>query len=394
MIKKIPIQNLKIGMYIHDLNCNWLDHSFASNQFKVNSSNQIEDIKKIAITHLYIDTDKGLDDTQASKPKMAPKRVPLREAMARAINIKEETSQAIHDVMDDVRLGRNLKVDKLNPIIDNMVESVTGNPDALLGLTRIRQADKYTYQHSVSVSILLSAFGEHMGMPREEIVQLGMGGLLHDIGKSKLATDIAIPTRLLEKKSLSLAKKHIEYSVQILNEVPDISDIVKNIAIEHHERYNGTGYPQSKSGEDISIYGQMAAIVDHYDSITSDSEMTKGIPPNEAMKQLIALSKRSGAFNPELVQLFIHCMGIYPVGSLVSLSNGKFAVVIESNSGELLAPNIRVIFNSLTRAFIEPEDIDLSSAQASSAKIVGAVDPDKWNIDPLEYIDIKQPTPE
>jgi len=395
-------------MYVNELNCNWLDHPFATNKFAVTSTDHIEKIRKAGVKELSIDTERGLDvETEKKSPKQqskkpqvkSPEAAPVKESnppkpekmnlkmeLRRAVKVRQQATEVIGSIMEDVRLGKQLAVEKITPVVESMVESVMANQNALLGLNRIREMDQYTFEHSVSVSVLLSAFAKHLGMPKEDIIEMGVGGLLHDIGKTKTPLQVLNKPAKLTNTEFEVMRRHVIYSEKILSQVPGISDIAVNIAKEHHERYDGSGYPLKKKGDDISLYGQMAAIVDVYDAITADRCYHKGMTPNSAMKKLIQWG--GGHFNRDLVQAFINCVGIFPPGTLVSLSDGRIAVVLEVVSGKLLYPVVRVVFDSLKRSFLTPEDISLSDQSDSSLTIVGAVDPVKWRIDPTEYLDI------
>jgi len=408
MIKKIPLKSLRVGMYVHDLDCSWMNHPFATSKFAVSSAEDIKKIRQAGITELVIDTDRGLDvardderpmqaapqkpskQASAAKPattgKSSPPKTDLKDELKRAVKVREEATEVISTIMEDVRLGKQVAIEKIGPVVENMVESVMSNTDALLGLTRIRDMDQYTFEHSVSVSVLLSAFAKHLGMSREDIIEVGVGGMLHDIGKTKTPLRVLNKPAKLTSGEFEVMRKHVTYSKEILALVPGLSEISLNIAVEHHERFDGSGYPLKKKGDEISLYGQMAAIVDVYDAITADRCYHKGMLPSTAMKKLNQWS--GGHFNPELVQAFIHCVGIYPPGTLVSLSNGQVAVVLESSEGQLLYPVVRVIFDSLKRSFLPQEDVDLSSQSENPLTINGSVNPEVWRIDPAEYMDI------
>ncbi|QYZ66287.1 MAG: phosphodiesterase [Gammaproteobacteria bacterium (ex Lamellibrachia satsuma)] len=404
MIKKIDISSLMIGMYVHDLRCNWMKHPFAVNKFEIRNKMQIGAIRNAGIRELYIDTDKGIDtekhDAAYEVKKQSAEKVlldsetklkstrtkSLADELVYASKVKKEATRVVADIMEDARLGRQIELERVNPVVEGIVSSVMRNEDALLGLTRIRKMGKYTFEHSVSVSVLLTAFAKHLNFPEEDLLQIGIGGLLHDIGKIKTPQNILNKPGKLTDQEFAIMKKHVVYSKEILETVPGISDIILNIATENHERLDGTGYLDGKRGDEISIYGQMAAIVDVYDALTADRVYREGMPPNTALVKLVTWG--SSHFNQELLQNFIHCVGIYPIGSVVSLSDARLAVVVESGKKDLLSPKIRIIFDSIKRQFLTPQDVDLSVRQkGEKITIVSAVDPAKWRISPDDYLD-------
>jgi HD-GYP domain-containing protein (c-di-GMP phosphodiesterase class II) len=405
MIKQIPASKLKVGMHVHDLDCSWLQHPFVRNSFKIISDEQIQQILDAKITKLYIDTEKGFDATTSKKEPPKAKQVaeanvtyiadaqqeesgktPLNIELKRAANIRKAALQAVANIFEDIREGRPISLDMASMIVDDMVTSVISNSDALLGLTRIRKVDKYTLEHSVGVSILLITFGKYIGLTREELVDIGIGGLLHDIGKALTPPNILNKPGRLSPNEYNIIQKHVGFSQDLASELNDLSEVALQVVTEHHERIDGSGYPHKIIGDNISLYGQMAAIVDFYDAITTDRVYCEAISQSAALKKLIDWGKEQ--FNQELVQRFIHCIGIYPIGLLVALSNGEFAVVIESSQQGLLLPKVRIIFNSVERRYIEVRDLDLANQPDSNPiTIVSTVDAKKWRIRPEEFMD-------
>lgn len=400
MIKKIASSKLEVGMYVHDLNCNWLTHPFVRNSFPVTTKEQIRKILDAKIKELYIDTEKGLDvhkakpttsDTSnhlsAEIPHDQPATQPvlLRQELSRAANITKAAIHVLSNILEDVREKRPIDTEAASFVVEDMVGSVTRNSDALLGLTRIRTISEYTLEHSIGVSVLLITFGKYLGLNQAELKDLGLGGMLHDLGKELVPQSIIKKPGKLTPDEYVIMHKHVEYTYGLLKDIPGIPEIVLQVVREHHEYYDGTGYPHQIAGNDISLYGQMAAIIDIYDAITTDRVYGEAISQPAALGKLFDWGQQK--FNQELVQRFIHCIGIYPIGALVSLSNGYFAVVMESGTQGLLLPKVRVVFNSIRRQFVMPKDIDLSHQKTEDKlSIVGAVDSRKWGIVPEEFL--------
>ncbi|HEC16692.1 MAG TPA: HD-GYP domain-containing protein [Sedimenticola sp.] len=393
MIKKIPTSRLRVGMYIYDLNCDWASHPFALNDFQITSQGQIREIMKIGIEAVYIDTDRGLDveDTAAgSPPDDAGERPPeyetkpLIEELAAAANVRKKAIGMMSRIMEDVRAGKPVEMEQITPAVENMARSILRNTDASVGLTRIKRVDKYTAEHCVNVSILMMAFHKSLSLDDDELVQTGISGLLQDIGKARIPEYILNKPGGLTPKETAAVRRHVKYGLEILKKTPGISAVSLRTVAEHHERFDGSGYPAKMRGDLISLYGQMAAISDVYDALTADRAYKKGIPPHAAMIELL----QTGQHNSALVQKFIHCIGIYPVGSLVALSNGCFAVVIESNSDNLLHPRVKIIFDSIKRQYLPPEVVDLSSPdKKEDLTIISAIDAKKWHIRPEEFLE-------
>lgn len=399
MIKQIPLSQLIIGMYVHDLNCSWLQHPFTVNRFMLRSQDQLDRIEQAGIKEIAIDTDKGLDVGEesaplppevaevTSEPPLAKtdttREITLQDELPRAAKVKKEAIKVMTEVMENIRRGNPVVLDKLTPVIEEMSTSIINNSDALLGLMQIRKADRYIFEHAIGVSVLLITFGHSLALGTSELKQLGLGGLLLDIGKVMSPPAILNKPGRLSDAEFAIMQKHVSTTLEILSAYSDIPDTARNMAAEHHERLDGSGYPRQLGGDDISFYGQMAAIADVFDAKTSNRAYRKGASPHTILKKLVLDKNR---FNPELVHQFVHCLGIYPIGTLVSLSNGKLAVVCETSKKGLLSPKIRVIFDTTKRQLLTPVDIDLATDE-SGIKIVGAVEAEKWRLRPEEYLD-------
>ncbi len=403
MIKKVSVQQLKPGMFIHDMNCGWMEHPFLTGSLNVRNGKEIEKIADSGIREVYIDTSKGLDvadaptetevkDSIAHEMEIIAEKVKpagsvsLHDEMARSHKVHGEANKIIHSLMQDVRLGKQIELEQVNPIVERMSESILRNQDALLSLCRIKQKDNYTFLHSVSIGALMMSFARAVNLSPEEMRQVGIGGMLHDIGKTKVPDKILNKPGKLTEEEFLIMKSHVVHSRDILSDTPGIAQASLDVAAQHHERYDGSGYPLKLKGSEMSIYGQMASIVDVYDAITSDRCYHKGMEPTVALRKLFEWSKFH--FNPELVHTFVRSIGIYPVGTLVMLESGRIGIVIEQSGVSLALPLVRAIFNAKKGYYITPEDVDLSKplGQGGADKIVSHESPAKWGIDPHKFM--------
>jgi putative nucleotidyltransferase with HDIG domain len=402
VIKKVKTGQLKPGMFVHDFNCGWLQHPFFASTIKIKNGKMIQKIFDSGIQEVYIDTDKGLDVADAPTEQEVDKNiqteisrvaepetgdrnpVSVKEEINKAQEIKKEAKQAVQEIMEDIRLGKRLEVDKADRVVNKMVDSIFRNKDALVSLGRIKKTDEYTFFHSVSVSVLLISFAKHLGFDPELIKSIGIGGLLHDVGKMKVPAEILKKPGKLSDDEYKKIKGHAVHSRLILEQHPDISDLSVFIAAQHHERFDGTGYPDGLKGNEINEFGRMAAIVDVYDAITSDRCYHRGMLPSEALRKLFEWSEFH--FDRTLVQHFIRCMGIYPVGTLVSLESGLIGVVMDHGERSLLQPIVRIIYDIIRKQPIDPYAVDLSQLEGGSEdRIKGYEQPEKWDIKPEEY---------
>jgi putative nucleotidyltransferase with HDIG domain len=263
-----------------------------------------------------------------------------------------------------------------------MITSIFRNQNALLSLGRIKQADEYTYMHSMSVCVLMISFGKHLGLDLKQLRDIGVGAMLHDIGKMKVPQDILHSKRPLTEKEYEKMKEHVEFGRTILEETGGIAETSVLLTAQHHERLDGSGYPNRLKGDRISTYAQAAAIVDVYDAITSERCYRRGVPPTEALRRIFEWSKCY--FDNELVQQFIRCVGIYPVGSLVRLESGLLAVIINNDEKSLLHPVVRIIYDTKKGKHTAPYDIDLSKGEGD--RIASYEVPDKINVIPEMYL--------
>ncbi len=402
-IKKIPANRLEPGMFIHDLNCGWMNHPFLTARFKLESEHDLKKILDAGIREVYIDTALGhsFDDAptetevaqeldreieQMARAESAAPRASTREELARANKIHSEANQLMRNIMNDVRLGKQVQVEQMEPLVDKMAGSILRNSGALLSLSRIKNKDEYTFQHSVSVSALLIAFARGLALDEETIRQAGLGGMVHDVGKMQTPDNILNKPGKLTDDEFSIMRHHVVASREILEITPNITQTALDVAAQHHERYDGSGYPGHLQGDAISRIGQMAAIIDVYDAITSDRVYHKGMAPTEALRKLFEWSKFH--FNPELVHAFAKVVGIYPVGALVRLESGRLAVVVEHRESSMLQPLVRVMFDARRNHYLKPEDVDLSRSlgKGGGDRIVGHESAKKWQIEPMKFL--------
>ena len=398
MSKRIEVGQLKPGMFVTDLGSDWMAHPFLRKSLLIKDEATIEKIIASGIHQVYIDPKRGLDvedapthtevDRQLTEEmlRVAAEPVPERritatEELGRAKKIHAEANQIIQDIMQDARLGQQVRVEKVEPVVGKITESILRNGGALLSLCRVKNKDDYTFLHSVSVCALQVSFCRSLAMDPETIRLAGIGGLLHDIGKVKVPDAILNKPGRLTEDEFKVMKCHVVESKQILEQTDGIAEISIQVAYQHHERHDGSGYPEGLKGEAISQMGKMAAICDVYDAITSNRCYHKGLAPHEALRRIFEWSKFH--FDPALVQQFLRTIGIYPVGTLVMLESGRIGIVLEQSDNNLLQPTLKVFYDSKRRRYIPPEEVDLAKPLGFGGgdKIVGHEIAEKWGID-------------
>jgi len=402
MIKKVPVESLVPGMYVHDLNCGWMEHPFLTDTFLIDGKAKLAKIRSLGVRELYIDTERGLDvsdaptieeveehlqqqmDSLVATRDAVVETIPLgdiNEEMPHARKLHSEANQIIHNLMRNVRMGSPIEIEQVGLLAENMIDTIFLNQSAMLSLTSLKRHDTYTFEHSVSTCALMVAFARKLGMERQIIRDLALGALVHDIGKAKIPDSILKKPGALSDREYVQMKRHVEYSVEILGKLANIPPIALQVTAQHHERYDGSGYPKKLRNESLSVYGKMASIVDVYDAISSNRVYHRGLRPSEALKKLLEWSEYH--FEPKLVHNFISAIGIYPAGSLVRLESGRLAIVREQHENDLLHPIVTVIYHTHKMQHLPPERLDLA---AGNDKVVSYEDFLRWKIDPFAWL--------
>ncbi|MDO6822302.1 HD-GYP domain-containing protein [Marinobacter sp. 1_MG-2023] len=401
MIKRIPISALKVGMYISDLNNDWIPHNTQRRRGVVKREETIEKIRKMGVQFVYIDAQKGADtqDSETAeevekrneaalqiageqKPGITPK-VSLSEEMAVALGIHSEAQELVGSFMNSAKIGAAIDIAPIHQLADELQNSVTRNANALGCLGRIREKDNYLLEHSVNLSVLMTLFGQYRKLPADVLHQTVVGALLHDLGKILTPDEVLHKPGRLSPEEYEVMKLHARHSRDILSATEGIGELTVITAAQHHERLDGTGYPEGLKGDQISVYGRMVAITDVYDAITADRVYHRGMTPTQGLKKLLEWS--GSHLDPALVKQFIRCIGLYPVGSLVLLDSGRLGVVIEINEEDQRLPVVRVMYHTKFRMPITVTTIDLSKA-GSQDRILRAVDPNEYRIDVRKFL--------
>lgn len=401
MIKRVPVSALRVGMYITDLNNDWIPHNSQRKRGVIKKEETIEKIRRMGVQFVYIDASRGLD-TQDSETaaevdrrnesalqragEQSPgvrARVPLEEEIVIAQRIHSQAQGLVGDFMNNVKLGGAIDIAPIHKLADELQHSVFRNANALSCLGRIREKDNYLLEHSVNLSVLMSLFGSYRKLAADILHQTIVGALLHDLGKILTPDEILHKPGRLTAEEFEVMKLHARHSRDILASTEGIGEIAVITAAQHHEKLDGSGYPEGLKGEEITEYGRMVAITDVYDAITSDRVYHKGMTPTQGLKKLLEWS--GDHLDPTLVKQFIRCIGLYPVGSLVLLESGRLGVVVETNDADQRLPVVRVMYHTRFRLPITVETIDLSRP-GNQDRIVRAVDPEDYKLDIRKFL--------
>ncbi|MDS9878463.1 HD-GYP domain-containing protein [Pseudomonas protegens] len=392
MLKLISVQQLQMGMYIHQFCGSWLDHSFWKAGFVLNSHADLQRLRQSNVSSLWIDSDKGLDlpanpqpIAPAAQPPLkseAPLRVERAEEIQRALKICAHSKKAVMQMFQEVRMGQAIELVQVDELVHNISSSLLRHPDVLISLARLKTADDYTYMHSVAVCALMVAVARQLELPVEQVHQAGVAGLLHDIGKLTIPDSILNKPEKLSADEFERVKLHPAAGGAILRQNPQLDALVLDVCLHHHEKIDGSGYPHHLAGEQISLFAQMGAVCDVYDAVTSTRPYNRGWDPAEALQRM---SGWTGHFGPRVLQALVKCVGIYPVGSLVRLNSGKLAVVLEQNSESLLLPKVKVFFSTRSKMPLPQRVLDLSRLQGEE-HIVAREAQEAWDFKQLQQL--------
>jgi len=404
MKKQVNTDDLEIGMYVYELDRPWLDTPFLFQGFTINTA---EDIKKIkeCCKFVYIIEDQRLQAPEPSHPAEIgaiksstvkglpekPVQYENKSSVEKELGIAKQTyhslTKEIYGLVQNIRLGEKISAKQLSSAADQMVDSIIRNPDAFFWLSKLKKINTYAYNHAIDSSALAVAFGRHLGFSKDELSDISIGVLLCDIGNTKLDKKLLSKPGRLTQGEKEQVKQHVAYSVEIMRTSKGINDVSIGIAHSHHERFNGSGYPQGLVGNDIPIGGRIAAIVDYYDAITSDRAYNPGLPPHLAIRKLY--ERRNIDFQEELVEQFIQTLGVYPTGSLVELNTGEVGIVLSQNRTRALRPKIMLILDKDKVAYGIFPTIDLitdpKDENGNIVEISKAVEAHTYGIDPKDY---------
>lgn len=403
MSMRIHIDQLRPGMRIENLDCSWFATPFFRHRMAVTSMEQVEQLKASGVQMLDVsgelETDSPATGEGIRVSSEASDTPPVLTAspVVNGISFEEELPAAklvyaaaknvIEEAMLDVRMGHDINMDAVNQVVSEMADSVLRNPDALTSLSRLKHFDEYTFFHSVNTSLLALSLGRNLGIDDALLHQLGVGTLLHDIGKTKVPLEILNKPGKYEAHEFEIMKQHVMRGAEVLSGTTGLTDTYLKPALEHHERVDGTGYPYQRQKSELSQFGMMAAVVDIYDAITSDRCYHKAKPPHEALQFLYLISQK-GHLEHTLVQRFIQVVGVYPVGSVVRLNTGEVAVVSRINRLTPLEPEVIVVKGAGNAIVSHPETIDLARIEGPMRRsIVAVADPVSTGINPGVYLD-------
>jgi len=389
--RKIDVNDLGLGMYVAELDRPWLDTPFLFQGFPILSEQELEELRRCCL-FVYIDEEQSValtpqhfDAAPHGRPverfetrqlnREAPherrkynrNRLAFEAELPRAHDVYLRAHRYIATVLEDIRLGRGINIEQARELSERTVESIINNENALVWLTLLKRKDEYTSYHSINVCVLSVLFGRHLGLTEGELKVLGLGALLHDIGKMRVPVTLLNKTSPLTPLELAEMHRHPEHGTAMLAAREGVPPQVREIVYNHHERVDGSGYPRGLKGEQIGLFPMLVSVVDVYDAMTSDRAYHLRISPHEALNVMYGWA--ASHFKEELMEEFIRCLGIYPVGSIVELSSGEVGVVLTVNREHHLQPTLLLVLDRNKRAHDVPKLLNLELQHRAGVKI-------------------------
>lgn len=356
MKKKIPVGELRLGMYVWELDRPWVGAPFVYQGFVVQTPQELEQLHKLC-RHVFIDTDRV--GSTAPRPELLPGAGPLAADLpgtGKVMHVERSSLEsewpqaraaldgaqsATADIFEVVRVGKTLQAGEARTAVSNMTESMLRNPDALMLFSAMRERGGYQLERSMDVSIYMTAFARFLGMEEQVVERAGLVGLLQDIGMLQLPREMLQKNGRLDAAEYKIVKGHVARTTKVLAASAGLPPEVAQAAVLHHERYDGSGYPEGLRGDALGVIGGMAGIVDTFAAVTVKRPYAEAMSPSNALNLLFRM--RGKIFHPVLVEQFIRCIGYFPVGSIVELNSGEVGVVVSQNAEQRLQPRVMVV---------------------------------------------------
>ena len=407
-LRRIPVSDLELGMYVSSLDRPWTDTPFLFQGFFLHHDDELDLIRRYC-QHVFIDVTRGdgagdgADDSRtitrvtnlrAPTPEQARAQNRQRIVYERAAAVEyempaaraiyDDAAKAAKDVVRHLQETGHLNLDMAQQVVAQVMDSVLRNPDAMTWLARMKTHDTYMYQHSVNSCVWGLAFGRHLGLDRQAIYEIGMGCMLQDVGKTRLPAQLLSKTGKLSEAETRVIRSHVEHSVAIMRNTPGVTQRMLDMVQYHHERFDGSGYPAGLKGNDIPTFAKIGAMVDCYDALISPRPYAIQLTPHLALREIYKW--RGNLFQPEVVEQFMQVIGAFPTGSVVELNTGAVGVVISQNESRRLRPRLMLILDEKKKRLSRFETVDLLYDQQWSDTdkfwIEKHVDAASYGIDP------------
>ena len=437
---KVHTMNVQKGMFVSQLDRSWLETPFLFQGFEIREDSEIGLLQKFC-KHVYVNVERSslekdsilaaheanqsvdaplfvdtasLRSSVASKPTLQqriiraighldptgsvvgrlnrPKRyknvVTTAKEAPRAADAYEIATEQMHTVLDCINNGTGITVETVEQAITPMIDSVLRNQNAMAWLVYLRKQDEYAYNHAVASSVWAVIMGRHLGFDRVSLNTLAMGGILLDVGKTKIPDSIINKAGPFTQEQRAIMDRHVNYGVEIVRNIPGINDDIVAMIESHHERHDGSGYPNGLAGSDIPVYGRIAGVVDCYDAMISNQPHRPAKSPYDAVRELNLMVGTK--FQKQLIEQLVQALGMFPTGSLVELNTGELAIVIEQNRVRRLRPKVMLVLSRDKKSFRSSKVLDLQKVPCDEGQrrarwITTGHEAGAFGINPTDY---------
>ena len=420
--RQVPVRELRIGMFVSRLDRPWTETPFALQGFLIRNRAQVERLSEYCDS-VYIDIRKssaaepmpalrslspgvpgdaamgsgggGIGSIQTASPREAnwigaaeyPHQASIEEELPQAVVAMEIVSERASEILDTLRSGRNISREQITAAIEPVVASLVRNPDAFFWLETLRKRDDYAYGHAINCCALSVAFGRYLGFPEMVLHDLATGGMLLDIGMTRVPAELLQRSGPLDAEAMKTVQLHVEEGLKLYDDTGLGNEDVRTMLRTHHERYDASGYPAGVPLRQIPLLGRIAGIVDSFDAMTSARPYRPALARASALQVLYR--ERGHLYQPELVEQFVQCLGVYPVGTLVELSTGEVGIVMGQNPTRRLRPKLMLLTNPDKRLRENFLSLDLltmryGEVEDSDVHIVRSLDPGAYGLEPTE----------
>ncbi|HOD53286.1 MAG TPA: HD-GYP domain-containing protein [Candidatus Cloacimonadota bacterium] len=353
-IKEVLLKDVKLGMCLAADVSNVRGIPLFQKGFYFTSREQIIRLQDEGLKSIPVNMTISLIDTRSEKEKIHSAEAGKKEfenperrieylkiEKAKVKELYKASQDIINETMNSARFGKALEQNVIKKQAIDVLNSIKRDNLALLSLLNLKNFDEYTYTHSLNVAVLATAFAWHMKFPEDKLLSIGRGAFLHDIGKAKVPLSILNKPDRLDDSEFKIMQMHPSYGEQIYQRENMTNQVEVDIVLHHHESYDGSGYPSKQAGNEINKFAAIVSISDFYDALTTERVYKKVIHPSEAIQ--IVYSQSGKKFDPRVVNHFIKTVGIYPIGSLVELSNEQIAMVVAFSRENLLKPVVQIL---------------------------------------------------
>jgi len=407
--RKVPTEDLQVGMFVSQLDRPWVGTPFPLQGFRIANRDEIVQLQGYC-KYVMVDIEPAAQAAELELPKTrgSRKQLPVEtiffdrsiksykdktdfmEEHSKASAVVAALTEDVEDMYLKVTRDNKVNVVRLKQSIDPMVGSISRNPDACVWVARLKRHDQYTYERALSAGIWAVALGRELGLPKQDLRSLGVGGMLMDVGMLRVDPELLGAQRPLTAEETAAMRKHIDYSLEIIQESGIMNRDILDMAAHHHERYNGSGYPRGLAEDRIPTFARIAGLVDAYGALTTDRDYAPAVSPAEAMR--ILYEERDIGFQAELVEAFIRAVGIYPAGTLVELSDGSVAVVVAEYRAHRLRPTVLQVLDQKKQRLDKPQLLKLQAATSGWLRrpmptIKRALEPGAFGVD-LQSLDL------